>query len=129
MREKTVLLSGSYNLSRTAEQNQYDNLVVYKGDDYKELYADFKKEFDNQWFWNRPNDVPKQEVIQQFLTVNNGSYPIHISEAVSLSWEETMQLRADVNKKAPGIFSGLSRNRDCLYYDPAKKSYWGCPKK
>lgn len=126
---KTALLSGSYNLSRTAEQNQFDNLVVYKGDQYSSLYKDFYGEFENQWYWNRPKDIAKPEMVQQFFEVKGGSYPIHVSEAVSLSWEEVMSLRADVNKKAPGIFSGLTKNRDCMYYDPAKKSYWACPNK
>jgi|GEM_PF-1825294 len=124
---KTILLSGSYNLSATAEQNQFDNLVVYQSEDYRDLYETFKKEFDNQWFWNRPNDKPKQDVIDLFLTAKGGSYPIHIQDAVSLSWEEVQNLRSEVNKKAPGIYSGLTKNRDCLYYDPGKKAYWACP--
>lgn len=126
---KTTLLSGSYNLSRTAEQNQFDNLVVYKGDQYIGLYKSFFDEFENQWYWNRPNDKAKEEMVQQFFTAKGGSYPVHVSEAVSLSWEEVMDLRSEVNKKAPGIFSGLTKNRDCMYYDPAKKSYWACPNK
>jgi phosphatidylserine/phosphatidylglycerophosphate/cardiolipin synthase-like enzyme len=125
--DKTVLLSGSYNLSATAEQNQFDNLVVYKTPKYKELYESFYKEFKNQWSWNRVNDLPKKEVVDLFFTTKNNSYPVHITEAVALTWPEVMNLRAEVNKKAPGIFSGLTKNRDCLYYDPAKKAYWACP--
>jgi phosphatidylserine/phosphatidylglycerophosphate/cardiolipin synthase-like enzyme len=124
---KTVLLSGSYNLSATAEQNQFDNLVVYRTPKYKDLYKSFYNEFENQWTWNRVNDKPKQENLDLFMATKNNSYPVHVSEAVSLTWPEVMNLRAEVNKKAPGIFSGLSKNRDCLYYDPAKKQYWACP--
>lgn len=125
---KTALLSGSYNLSRTAEQNQFDNLVLYKGEQYQDLYRAFYSEFENQWFWNRPNDKAKEEIVQLFFEEKGGSYPVHVAEAVSLSWEEVMNLRAEVNKKAPGIFSGLTKNRDCMYYDPSKKTYWACPK-
>lgn len=125
--EKTILLSGSYNLSQTAEQNQFDNLIVYKTNKYRDLYTSFFKEFQNQWTWNRVNDQPKKEVVDQFFTTKNNSYPVHINDAVSLTWPEVMSLRAEVNKKAPGIFSGLTKNRDCLYYDPAKKAYWACP--
>lgn len=124
---KTVLLSGSYNLSRTAEQNQFDNIVSYKGTKYKNLYQSFYKEFVSLWDWNRTNSGPKKEMIDQFFTTKNNSYPVHVSEAVSLTWAEVMSLRAEVNKKAPGIFSGLTKNRDCLYYDPGKKQYWACP--
>lgn len=124
---KTILLSGSYNLSETAEQNQFDNLVVYRTDKYKGLYKSFYDEFQNQWSWNRLNDQPKKEIVDLFYQTKNNSYPIHISEAVALTWPEVMSLRADINKKAPGIYSGLTRNRDCMYYDPAKKTYWACP--
>lgn len=124
---KTTLLSGSYNLSRTAEQNQFDNMIQYKGTKYKSLYESFAKEFQNLWDWNRTKDGPKKEIVDLFFTTKNNSYPVHVSEAVSLTWPEVMSLRAEVNKKAPGIFSGLTKNRDCLYYDAAKKQYWACP--
>lgn len=123
----TVLLAGSYNLSQTAEQNQFDSLVVYKTPKYQELYEAFNNEFLNLWDWNRENNAPKKAVWDLFFTTKNNSYPIHVNEAVALSWEEVIELRKQVGAKAPGIFSGLVRNKDCLYYDPAKKSYWGCP--
>ena len=124
---KTILLSGSYNLSATAEQNQFDNLVIYKTALYNNLYKTFNDEFTNLWNLNRVDDQPKKEVLDLFYQTKGNSYPIHVSEAVSLTWPEVMGLRADINKKAPGIFSGLSKNKDCMYYDPAKKSYWACP--
>lgn len=124
---KTKLLSGSYNLSRTAEQDQFDNLVVYQGSKNRALYNAFYKEFLNQWEWNRTASGPKQDMIDQFFQTKNNSYPVHVSEAVALTWTEVMTLRSEVNKKAPGIFSGLTKNRDCMYYDPAKKQYWACP--
>lgn len=123
----TVLLAGSYNLSQTAEQNQFDSMVVYKSPKYQELYEAFYGEFLNLWDWNRENNAPKKAVWDLFFTTKNNSYPIHINEAVSLSWEEIIELRKQVGAKAPGIFSGLTKNKDCLYYDPTKKSYWACP--
>lgn len=124
---QTVLLAGSYNLSQTAEQNQFDSLVVYKSAKYKELYDSFYEEFQALWVWNREKDAPKKAVWDLFLTPKNNSYPVHVMEAVSLTWAECAELRKQVNAKAPGIFAGLTKNRDCLYYDPAKKAYWGCP--
>lgn len=125
---KTVLLSGSYNLSKTAEHNQFDNLVLYRSKKYQSLYKSFYEEFLNQWSWNRVKDEPKKEILDLFFKTKNGAYPIHISEAVALSWSEVKKLRADVFKKAPGIFSGLTKNRDCLYFNPVKKEYLDCPK-
>lgn len=124
---QTVLIAGSYNLSQTAEQNQFDSLVVYRSAKYEDLYNSFREEFQKLWDWNRENDKPKKAVLDLFLTPKNNSYPIHVNEAVSLTWAEVANLRKEVNTKAPGIFSGLTKNKDCLYYDPAKKAYWGCP--
>ncbi len=124
---ETVLLTGSYNISETAEQNQFDSLVLYKTPVYKNLYKSFYDEFLNQWTWNRPNNIPKKEVLDLFFIQKNNSYPLHVPQAVALTWDEIKTLRASINAKAPGIFSGLGKNRDCSYYDPQKKEYWGCP--
>lgn len=125
--EETVLLSGSYNLSATAEQNQFDSLVMYKNPSYKNLYQAFYKEFQNQWSWNRVDDRPKKEMLDQFFATNNNSYPIHVAQAVALTWPEVIFLRSEVNKRAAGIFSGLGKHKDCSYFDPDSKQYWGCP--
>jgi phosphatidylserine/phosphatidylglycerophosphate/cardiolipin synthase-like enzyme len=125
--EDTVLLTGSYNFSKTAEHNQFDNLVLYKNSLYTNLYKSFYDEFNNQWNWNRENNVPNKEIVNMFFVTKNDSYPLHIPEAVSLSWSEIQSLRAKINQNAPGIFSGIGKNRDCNYYDPQKKEYWGCP--
>lgn len=123
---ETVLLSGSYNLSETAEQNQFDNLIRYQSETYRDLYKNFYKEFVQQWSWNRSQEVPSRSVLEKFTKIVNGnSIIIHNDEAVSLSWEEVQQLRSEVSKMAPEIFKGLSKNRDCRFYDFAKKSYWG----
>ncbi len=125
--DKTILLSGSFNLSETAEHHQFDNMVIYRGKNYRSLMEEFNREFLNQWFWNRTNDLPRSEVLALFYELKNDSYPLHIPIAVSLTWPEIMKLRSDIAKKAPGIFSRLGPHRDCLYYDPMKASYWGCP--
>lgn len=128
--EKTILISGSYNLSRTAEHNQFDNMVVYTGADNAKLFNEFKGEFDYLWFLNRDNnDLPQSKVMDKFTTLKGeSSIPLHIREAVSLKWSEVFSLRRKVSKFAKGIFSQAYKNRDCLYYDFAKKSYWGCPR-
>jgi phosphatidylserine/phosphatidylglycerophosphate/cardiolipin synthase-like enzyme len=116
--ENTVLLTGSYNFSKTAEHNQFDNLVLYKNSIYLKLYKAFYEEFLNQWDWNRVDNVPSKEIVDMFFIKKNNSFPLHIPEAVSLSWREIQSLRSKVNALAPGIFSGIGRNRDCNYYDP-----------
>jgi phosphatidylserine/phosphatidylglycerophosphate/cardiolipin synthase-like enzyme len=128
--KNTKLISGSYNLSKTAEHNQFDNMVIYKGLDNKKLYKEFKAEFDHQWSLNRTSeDKPDQEVLNSFTKLKgDSSIAIHSKVAISLNWKEIKALRSKVNRMAKGIFKNLYRNRDCLYYDFVKKSYWACPR-
>lgn len=127
---KTTLISGSYNLSKTAEHNQFDNMVFYNGLANTMLFKEFKSEFDNQWSWNRTEqDLPDQSILELFTTLKGeSSLSLHSKEAISLNWNEIKTLRSKISKIATGIFSGLYRKRDCLYYDFAKKSFWGCPR-
>jgi len=124
----TVLLSGSYNISKNAEHKQFDNLVVYKGRDYKKVFTDFYNEFQHLWSLNRDNnDKPKSEFLEFFLTASKGSYPLHSKKAVSLNWNEIFSLRKAVNKVAKGIFRGSYKDRDCYGFNPKSKRFVGCP--
>lgn len=126
----TVLLAGSYNVSKNAEHKQFDNMVVYKGTKYKGLYKAFIDEFEYLWSLNRDDeDKPLAEVYNLFFTKKGpSSYPIHIKKGLSLTYSEIKKLRREINKAAKGIFSNLFKKRDCLYFDVEKQSYWGCPK-
>ncbi len=128
--ENTTLISGSYNLSKTAEHNQFDNMVIYKTDRNKRLYKSFRAEFLKQWSWNRDSsDKPKEDILKQFTNLkNNSSISLHAKEAVALSWSEIFKLRKSVRKIAKNLFKGLYRNKDCLYYDIKTNSFWGCPR-
>lgn len=128
--ENTVLISGSYNLSKTAEHNQFDNMVIYKTERNKKLFKSFKNEFLNQWTWNRNNlDKPQQDILNQFTNLkDNSSISLHAKEAIALTWSEIILLRKNVRKIAKDLFRGLYRNKDCLYYDIKRKSFWGCPR-
>lgn len=117
----TVLLSGSYNVSMNAEHNQFDNMVVYKGSNFQELFEGFKEEFDVLWDWNREQ---KEQILSAFLTpVGEHSYRLHGSEAVSLTWDEIFALRKEVQKIVPGLFYQVGQNRDCRYYNAKSKIY------
>ncbi|MBL6989204.1 MAG: phosphatidylserine/phosphatidylglycerophosphate/cardiolipin synthase family protein [Bacteriovoracaceae bacterium] len=118
------LLSGSYNLSRTAEQKQFDNLVLYRGIKYVNLYQQFKDEFDGLWFLNRDeSDRPKAEILDKFYKTFEGSYRIHLKTPISLNWNEITQVKSKIKLLADGIFQGLFRKRDCTYYDPDNKLF------
>lgn len=127
--ERETLISGSYNISKTAEQSQFDNMVVYRGSEYRELYDGYMDDFDRLWVFNRTaNDEPVKEVYDRFFELKYGSYPLHIADGVALTWNEVKKLRSIMNKKAPGLFRGLFKKRDCTHYSPEKKTFFGCPK-
>ena len=125
----TILLAGSYNVSQNAEHKQFDNLVVYQGTKYKSLFKSFVDEFEYLWSLNRDeDDQPIADVYNQFLTKKGpSSYPLHVKEAISLTFKEISKLRGEVSKAAKGMFTNMFKNRDCLYFDVEKQSFWGCP--
>ncbi|MCO4793813.1 MAG: hypothetical protein KC493_08880 [Bacteriovoracaceae bacterium] len=126
----TILLAGSYNVSKNAEHRQFDNLIMYKGTKYKKLFKSFIDEFEYLWGLNRDeDDKPMADVYNKFFEKKGeSSYPIHSKTAISLTYKEIKKLRYDIGKVAKGIFSQMYKNKDCLYYDAAKQNYWGCPK-
>lgn len=125
--EKTHLLSGSYNLSKNAEHNQFDNLVDYRTPNYRKLYDSFYEEFDYLWTLNRKNDSPDEDILKPFYTKNEkGLIVLHSNKAISLTWPEIEKLKKDVSDKVPGIFSQYGKVKNCLYFNPDSKQYSGC---
>ena len=124
----TRLLTGSFNLSKTAEHNQFDNLVLYKGTHLKALYGAFYGDFTRLWNLNRTKeDKPSSSVYNKYLKADSrGQYIIHGKVPMSLRWEEVVKLRRDVNKVAPGIFRGGMKKRNCYYYAPKTGTFTGC---
>lgn len=126
--EKTVLITGSYNLSITAEHYQYDNMVVVTGQHNKYLFDKFKQEFDNLWFYNRTeSDRPSSYYMDLFTKPNyKGEYPLHIKNGVSLEWSEAKELRTNVKSIVPGLFKGIYNYSNCLFYNPKYNKYTEC---
>jgi phosphatidylserine/phosphatidylglycerophosphate/cardiolipin synthase-like enzyme len=122
-----VLFTGSYNLSETAEHNQFDNMVAYAGSKYSKLHTEFIDEFNKLWNLERTNDKPNASAIGYFTTITNGSLPIHSTKPVSLTFEEAIKLRQDVRAIAPYFLRQMNRKTSsCKGYDVAKKQLWGC---
>ncbi len=122
-----VLFTGSYNLSETAEHNQFDNMVSFAGSKYAKLQKKFLDEFNTLWGLERTSDKPNASLLSYYTTVNNGSLPIHSQKPISLSWEEVAKLRADVRAIAPDFLRQMNRKTStCKGYDVQKKALWGC---
>lgn len=122
-----VLFTGSYNFSETAEHNQFDNMVSYKGSSFSKLHKSFLDEFNTLWSLERVNDKALPANLAFYTTLNNGSLPIHSTKPLSLTFEEIMDLRGDVMKAAPDFLRQMNRKTSsCVGYDVAKKALWGC---
>ncbi len=126
----TVLISGSHNISRTAEHNQFDNQVIYKGNEFSQLHKAFKAEFDNLWNLNRDeSDKPSKSIYRKMTTAYKGLVYLHNQKAISLTWSEVSKIRSTIFKLAPGIFKNTYKNRNCKYFILESSSFGGCPGK
>ncbi len=125
-----VLLTGSYNLSETAEHNQFDNMVAYRGSKYASLQKAFVDEFNKLWSLERSGDKPNSAVLSYWTTQKDGSLPIHnTSQAVSLSFEEVTKLRNDIRAIAPDFLRQMNRTTGaCSGFKVSTKQFWpaGC---
>lgn len=122
-----VLFTGSYNLSETAEHNQFDNMVTYTGTKYAPLQKSFLGEFNKLWSLERVGDKPNKEIVSFFTTITNGSLPIHNNRAVSMSFEEIIKLRSEIKAVTPDFLRQLNmKTSSCSGFDVAKKTLVGC---
>lgn len=122
-----VLFTGSYNLSETAEHNQFDNMVSFRGSSYSRLQKSFMDEFNKLWNLERSGDKPSKDGLGYFTTVTNGSLPLHTQKPISLTWDEVVKLRSDVRAIAPEFLKLMNRqSSSCQGFDLAKKQLWGC---
>jgi len=128
----TVLLSGSYNLSQTAEHNQFDNMIEFRGELNRELMDAFQKELDHLWSWGRlPAGGSDPEKLKRWSTpAPDGTIALHFGEAQALSWPELKAFRAAIRTAAPGLLEQLTRTTaECSRYHLGRKQFTGCPER
>lgn len=126
----TVLLAGSYNISKNAELKQFDNLVRFDNPYYAELYEDYASNFETHWSFNRTKaDLPDSKILNKYTEVHNGnSVYIHAKEfndSISLTWEEALKLKDKIGEVAPGFYKGLFQNKGCSGYNFVEKKFFG----
>ena len=126
---QTTLMAGSFNISKNAEFNQFDNIVIYKGMEHTKLYNLYKENHDSLWFLNRTaEDKPSESVLNYYLNTDKGSLLIHAldkDKAISLTWKEALNLKKKVHKKAPSFFRNLFRHRACYFFDLTRRNFHG----
>lgn len=123
----SVLFTGSYNISETAEHNQFDNMVAFRGVKYSQLHKSFFDEFYKLWSLERNNDQPNSALTSYFTTVKDDLLPIHSSQAVSLTWSEIYQMREKIKSVAPEFLNKMiMRTNTCRSYNVKTKTLQGC---
>lgn len=126
---KTKLIAGSFNISRNAEFNQFDNIVIYRGDEYSQIYKQYKNNHNSLWYLNRDqNDSPNQNVLDYYLTKKKNSLLIHAldqTKAISLTWKEAIALKKKVHKMAPNFFRNVFSNKACYFFNMTSNSFHG----
>ncbi|MGB0454533.1 MAG: phospholipase D-like domain-containing protein [Bacteriovoracaceae bacterium] len=135
--EEQKLINGSYNFSKTAEHNQFDNLVLYEGVEYAELIEDFMGEFENLWGLNRKRgDKLDQDYMDYFTKPNSsGFFPLHnFKSAQSVTWDELVKWKKSYSSKTKVSGSvAPSQKKHCKGVRAVRsgnrynKVYSGCP--
>ena len=119
----TVLITGSYNYSKTAEHSKFDNQVVIKGNLYKNVYEAFNNEFNYLWFLERTeSDEVKKEHISFFTKGRSGLIPLHTNKPFSLIWGEAVNLKRRIAKLHPESRT-FFKFKHCQYFSPTKKIF------
>jgi phosphatidylserine/phosphatidylglycerophosphate/cardiolipin synthase-like enzyme len=126
----TVLLAGSYNISKNAELKQFDNLVKYTTTENEGLFHAYANNHKHNWNLNRnSDDRPAKAALAKFTQVHKDSYVlIHAKKAadsISLTWSEAKALKKKIGKVAPGFFKGLFQNKACYGYNFVEKQFFG----
>ena len=127
--DDAVVITGSYNISYTAEQKQFDNMVFFRGKQYETLMESFFVEFSDLWHWNRSesDEVSMADIKDRVYT--EGEIKLHWKEAVSLTWEEAEEVHDHIRTEAPSFFRDLFSsfdNRNCAGYNTVTEEFWGC---
>lgn len=128
-RPNQILINGSYNLSKKAEQGQFDNMVIYKGPEYSNTIDEFYNEFLNLWSFNRNQDDSLDETFfKYFYRKQKGFLPIHHYSAQSLTWHEMTTFKKEFAKKINKKYLRIpSPKNHCKGFNPSNMTFSGCP--
>ena len=115
VRENTLLIFGSHNLSNMAETNQFDNMMVFKTSLFVSIYNDFSNDFEDLWMLGRDKkDKPKSHIWEYYLIESrDGTDPLHLGaegpdKTITLTYKEIKKLKEI--RKSMGISKRLTPN-------------------
>lgn len=95
-----ALYTGSYNYSENAEQDTFENVLVFRGERYKPLIDKFEATFESLWQTGRASEPPPV-----FSRVETESPTPLVFDSTALDWSEVTSLKALVRDKCPAVNS------------------------
>ncbi|MEM6291254.1 MAG: phospholipase D-like domain-containing protein [Myxococcota bacterium] len=93
------LWTGSYNLSDNAEHNTFENMLVFTGDDYADLVADYEENFESMWETGRADDLLSGV---RDAVANDDVIPL-VFDSMALEHEEVRQLKSLIVANCPDV--------------------------
>jgi phosphatidylserine/phosphatidylglycerophosphate/cardiolipin synthase-like enzyme len=98
------LWTGSFNLSDNAEHNTFENMLHFRGPEFRGLVDAYEKKFGELWTQGDGKLAGLRQTIDEAATI-----PI-VFDAMSLSWEEVRDLKALIAKECPAVNSTAFRD-------------------
>jgi phosphatidylserine/phosphatidylglycerophosphate/cardiolipin synthase-like enzyme len=104
-----ALYTGSYNLSDNAEHNTFENMLVFRGPEFRALVGDYEEKFEELW----STGEGKLEGLVERIR-NQSTIPI-VFDAMSLRWEEVRDLKSLIAAECPAVNSTEYRQNAASY--------------
>lgn len=93
------LWTGSYNLSDNAEHNTFENMLVFSGDDYADLVADYENNFASMWETGRADDLLSD---LRDRVSNDDIIPL-VFDSMALEHHEVRALKSLIVSNCPAV--------------------------
>jgi phosphatidylserine/phosphatidylglycerophosphate/cardiolipin synthase-like enzyme len=113
--DKREVWTGSYNWSRNAEFNSFENVVCYRGDELQPLISRFLENFNRLWELNRDQYRERERKLREenLIEIHFGGKSGEGAMALTIS--EIDRLREILEEEIPGFFR--KARREDRYWD------------
>jgi phosphatidylserine/phosphatidylglycerophosphate/cardiolipin synthase-like enzyme len=101
------LWTGSYNLSDNAERNTFENMLMFRGERFADLVADYEARFEAMWETNR--DSGALENLRDDLR-DDDVVPL-VFDSMALTWSEVDSLKREIRSACPAVGDHAYRTR------------------
>ena len=101
-----TVFSGSYNLSANAEQDSFENAIIFEASRYPAMVDAFEDNF--EWLWTT-NEGAYDSVLDEVENGTDATFPI-VWEPMALAWSQVDALKRAVRSACPVVDSDPYRD-------------------